>query len=296
MPALHRRLSHVLRTVLRTVLCAGALAWTYARASTIYYPTPEVFENDKSDYAFELLQLALAKAGSAHRAELTPLYRQQNRAIAELLANSGKVHVVGTMTSAEREAQMLPVRIPISKGLIGWRILLLRESMRDLLRGVRNAHELKDVRMALGSDWPDLAPLRAAGLAPATVSSYNRLFGMLKAHRIDAVPRSINEIWSEVKRYPGLAADPHLVLHYPAADYFFVHRDNAALADDIRRGLEAAQADGSFDRLLLGYYRPMLVKAALGNRRVIELPNPDLPPATPLARKELWLSLDQLRH
>jgi hypothetical protein len=34
----------------------------------------------------------------------------------------------------------------------------------------------------------------------------------------------------------------------------------------------------------------------MGNRRVIELPNPDLPPATPLARKELWLSLDQLRH
>jgi hypothetical protein len=39
----------------------------------------------------------------------------------------------------------------------------------------------------------------------------------------------------------------------------------------------------------------MLDKAALGKRRVIELPNPGLPPATPLARKELWLTLDQLR-
>jgi hypothetical protein len=85
-------------------------------------------------------------------------------------------------------------------------------------------------------------------------------------------------------------------LHYPAADYFFVHRDNAALADEIRRGLEAAQEDGSFDRLLLGYYRTMLDKAALGKRRIIELPNPGLPPETPLARKELWLTLEQLRR
>lgn len=288
MPKLHR--------LLRPWICALALACGCASADIVYYPAPEVFENGKSDYAFELLQLALAKSGSAHRAELAPMYRQQNRAIAELLANSGKIHVVGTMTSAEREAQMLPVRIPISKGLIGWRILLVREDKRDWLREVRTVRELKGIRMALGRDWPDLAVLRAAGLAPDTVPAYSRLFGMLKAHRIDAVPRSVNEIWAEVARHPGLVAEPHLVLRYPAADYFFVHRDNAALAEDIRRGLEAAQADGSFDRLLLAYYRGMLDQAALGKRRVIELANPGLPPATPLARKELWLTPDQLRR
>lgn len=286
MPALHRLF----------LSCILVLAACCARAGTIYYPAPEVFENGKSDFAFDLLQLALAKAGSAHHAELAPMYRQQNRAIAELLANSGKIHVIGTMTSPEREAQMLPVRIPISKGLIGWRILLVREDQRDRLREVRSAYDLKSVRMALGLDWPDLDVLRAAGLAPDTIPAYGRLFGMLKAQRIDAVPRSVNEIWAEVARHPGLAAESHLVLHYPAADYFFVHRDNAALAEDIRRGLEAAQADGSFDRLLFGYYRAMLDKAALGKRRVIELPNPALPPATPLARKELWLTLDQLRR
>ena len=286
MPALHRLI----------LLCVLALPAGGVGADTIYYPAPEVFENGKSDYAFELLQLALAKAGSSHRAELAPLYRQQNRAIAELMANTGKIHVVGTMTSAERETQMLPVRIPISKGLIGWRILLLREDKRDALREVRSVSDLKGIRMALGQDWPDLAVLQAAGLAPDTVPAYSRLFGMLKAQRIDAIPRSVNEIWSDAARHPGLAADPYLALHYPAADYFFVHRDNAALADEVRRGLEAAQADGSFDRLLLGYYRTMLDKAALGKRRIIELPNPGLPSETPLARKELWLTLEQLRR
>ena len=186
--------------------------------------------------------------------------------------------------------------LALPAGLIGWRILLVRQDKRDWLREVRSARELRGIRMAVGQDWPDLAVLRASGLDPDSVPSYERLFRMLAAHRIDAVPRSVNEIWSELPQHPGLAAEPYLVLHYMAADYFFVHRDNAALAEDIRRGLELAQADGSFDRLLLTYYGDMLDKAALGKRRVIELPNPGLPPATPLARKELWLTPEQLRR
>jgi len=282
--------------LIRRLLCACALAFGCAQADTIYYPAPEAFENGKSDYGFELLQLALAKAGSTHRAELSPVYRQQNRAIVELIANRGKIHVVGTMTSVEREVEMLPVRIPISKGLIGWRILLVREEERDKLRDVRNARELRALRMALGFDWPDLTALRAAGLQPDTVPSYSRLLPMLKAHRIDAVPRSINEIWSELEHNPGLSAEPYLVLHYKAADYFFVNNANRALAEEIRRGLEAAQADGSFDKLLLAYYGPMLEKAGLAKRHIIELPFPGMPPDTPLGRKELWLTYEQLRR
>ena len=282
--------------LIRLLLCACALAAGCALADTIYYPRPEAFENGRSDYGFDLLQLALAKAGSAHRAELSPVYRQQNRSIAELIANRGKIHVVGTMTSLEREVEMLPVRIPISKGLIGWRILLVREEERDTLRDVRNVRDLRTLRMALGFDWPDLSALRAAGLQPGIVPSYSRLLPMLKARRIDAVPRSVNEIWSELERNPGLSAEPYLVLHYKVADYFFVNHANRALAEEIRRGLEAAQADGSFDRLLLGYYGPMLDKAALGKRHVIELPFPGTPPDTPLNRKELWLTYEQLRR
>jgi ABC-type amino acid transport substrate-binding protein len=150
--------------------------------------------------------------------------------------------------------------------------------------------------MALGYDWPDLKVLRGAGLQPEIVPAYSRLVPMLKAGRIDAVPRSINEIWTELRNNPGLSDEPHLVLHYKAADYFFVNHANRELAEEIRRGLEAAQADGSFDRLLLGYYGPMLAKAALGKRRVIELPNPGLPSDTPLGRKELWLTYEQLRR
>jgi len=278
----------------RLLLLVLVFALRTAHADTIYYSSPPALEDGRSDFGLTLLQLALARAGSTHRAELSPVFRQQNRAIAELVGNTGTIQVLGTMTSIEREEQLLPVRIPISKGLIGWRILLVNDHQRDALRDVRDLAGLRHVHMAVGEHWPDLDIMRSNGLAPDPVASYGRLFSMLKAHRIDAVPRSVMEIWSELKEFPELAAEPYLLLRYPAADYFFVSRANPELAEEIRRGLEIAQADGSFDRLLLAYYGKLLAGANLAQRRVIELSNPTLPPLTPIARKELWLTLDDL--
>jgi len=279
----------------RLLLLVLVLALRSVHADTIYYSSPPAFEDGRSDFGLALLQLALARAGSTHRAELSPVFRQQNRAIAELAGNTGTIHVLGTMTSVEREEQLLPIRIPISKGLIGWRILLVDGSQREALRDVRTLTDLRGVHMAVGEHWPDLRIMRSNGLAPDPVASYSRLFSMLKAHRIDAVPRSVMEIWSEIREFPELAAEPYLLLRYPAADYFFVSRANPELAEEIRRGLEVAQADGSFDRLLFGYYGKLLAQANLTQRRVIELTNPRVPPLTPIGRKELWLTLDDLR-
>ncbi|MTW02614.1 transporter substrate-binding domain-containing protein [Duganella ginsengisoli] len=266
-----------------------------AMAEVLFYPRPESLDDARGDYPFQLLQLALIKAGSGQQVVMSPHYMQQNRSIIEVAKDTGKVHITATMTSVEREQQLLPVRIPISKGLIGWRLLLVRHGEHNLYRDVRAVADLAPYRVAQGHDWPDLAILRANGADPAPVSSYNSLFGMLKAGRIDYLPRSVQEIWAEAAHHPDLAIEPYLVLRYPAADYFFVNRNNTRLAEQIRLGLEAAIADGSMDQLFYRHYGALLREAALDKRRVIELANPLLPPETPLARKELWFRLEDLK-
>ena len=47
------------------------------------------------------------------------------------------------MTSVERESKLLPVRIPMTRGLIGWRLGLVRADHKDLMRGVRQLGDLK---------------------------------------------------------------------------------------------------------------------------------------------------------
>lgn len=266
-----------------------------AEPTLVVYPRVDG-DGAQGDYGIALLQLALAKAGGNYRAELSPLRMQQNRALAELQSSNGSVDVIGTMTSAEREARLLPVRIPLTRGLIGWRIGLLRADHRDLLQAVRGLDDLRHFSAGQGYDWPDVDILRHSGLPVQPVTVYHRLFGLLNAGRVDWVPRSVNEIWAEAARHPQLAVDAYVVLRYPTADYFFVNRTNSALAEEIRRGLEAALADGSFEKLFNFYYGAQIRQARLDKRVLINLPNPLLPPQTPLQRKELWFTLDDLKR
>jgi hypothetical protein len=262
----------------------------------VRYPRAESLDDERGEFGLQLLELALDKAGGHYRVELSESRMQQSRAIVELQSATGRVDVVGTMTTMERERMLLPVRIPITRGLIGWRLGLVRADRKDMLRGVGRLADLNRFTSVQGHDWPDLQILRASGLTVYPAAVYNGMFGMLNAGRIDWAPRSLNEIWAEEGRHPELAIDPHIALHYPAADYFFVNRRNPALAEEIRRGLETALADGSFDQLFYLYFGSLIRRAKLDQRVLIHLPNPLLPPATPLARKELWFTPDDLKR
>ena len=174
--------------------------------------------------------------------------------------------------------------------MIGWRLALVKAPGDALLKDKASLEDLASLTAGQGHDWPDTAILRANDLEVQTASHYPSLFGMLKAGRFDYFPRSVVEIWAEAGRYAvdGLVVDPHIVLHYPTAFYFFVANDNSKLAQAVSMGLEMAIKDGSFDALFIRHHQSILEKAALGKRRIIKLSNPLLPEQTPLQRKELW--------
>ena len=60
--------------------------------------------------------------------------------------------------------------------------------------------------------------------------------------------------------------------------------------------MERAVADGSFEQLFKQQFAHSLAHLQDAERQVIELPNPLLPSATPLQRRELWFSPTQLRQ
>lgn len=120
---------------------------------------------------------------------------------------------------------------------------------------------------------------------------------MLQAQRFDYFPRSVIEIWDELEhpRAKQLVVDPHVLLHYPTAMYFFFSRKRPELAETVRIGMEKAIADGSFERLFQQHFAASLQRAQLDQRQLIELHNPLLPSATPLQRRELWFTAPPVR-
>lgn len=268
---------------------AAPLASARAAARRLLIPRVSARAELASNYAAQLLEQALAAAGMPVALETTAELIPQNRALQELGRGSGRLDVVWSMTSVEREQQARPVRVPIYKGLFGWRLLLASHRMADQLRGVHTLGELRSFSMLQGLEWPDTGILQANGLKVVISPGYDAMFKQLRLGRADAFPRSVEEVWWELERYgQGLTVVPDICLHYPAAMYYFVAPADDELAAAIELGLQRLRASGAFDRLFLKHHGEDIARARLGSRRVIELHNPLLPKQTPLDKTELW--------
>ena len=267
-----------------------ALAAPPAAPQPLCFPRHQALHDPQQAYVTALLQLALSRSGQAYVLRSSTLRMVQARAMYELAMETGSVDVVWAATSRASEAQLLPVRIPIDRGLIGWRLALLHARQPHLLRQARKAADLARLSAGQMRDWPDTAILQANGLRVDTSSTYEGLFQQLAAGRIDYFPRSVIEAQSELASHARLplALDPYLILRYPAALYFFVGKHRPALARDIETGLEKMLADGSFKQLFQRHFGSQAQQLRLARRHVLDLSNHDLPEETPLARKGLW--------
>jgi len=262
--------------------------------------TLKYFQTDsRYNYRIDLLKLAMDKTlESDGPYSLAPVHTKmpQSRGL-RFLARGEKVNVVFLATNKERESTFLAVKIPILRGLLGYRISIIRKnSLQDFAR-IESIEQLKaQYKAGFGNQWADMEILRINNIPTVGTIEYENLFSMLAAKRFDYFPRGINEAWSEVaqrkERFPSLTVDPYIALYYPYPVYFFVNKSNLKLADRIERGLQAALADGSFKALFLKYHSSMIEQAALHNRKLFILKNPTLAEGTAEIDSSWWLKHD----
>ena len=117
--AVRRKCLIVIRCQIGLLLLAFTPAW--CAPQLIIYPQAESANDNRSNYPLQLLELALTKAGVEHVLQPSSSKMPQGRALIQLAAGHD-VDVVWSMTSRQREQDLLPIRIPIDKGLLGWRI------------------------------------------------------------------------------------------------------------------------------------------------------------------------------
>jgi hypothetical protein len=256
----------------------------------VVYSWPKAMAADsRGHYPIALLHLALEKSGGNYSAVPSETELSQFRTLRQLETDQG-IDVVWTMSSPEREQKLLPVRIPIDRGLIGWRLLLINQQDQLQFQQLRTAEQLKALKTIQGLDWPDYQILQTNGFRISSSASYQGMFKMLKVKRIDYFPRSVTELPTEIAALSqsDFVAAPKWVLYYPAALYFFVNKNNTVLAQHLEQGLRLAIADGSMKQLFLQHFGAALQQAALPERTVLRLDNPLLTPETPLSELELW--------
>lgn len=257
---------------------------------------PAVTDIDR--YSIRMLTLALQRSNANYEIVPDPDggQRTQGRYIEDLRA--GRIGVMWAASDASLEEQVLPVRIPLLKGLLGHRILLIHKNGQAKFDAVNTLDDLKKLKLGQGTRWADTAILESNGLNVIKTEKYESLLYMLDGGRFDAFPRGVQEPWSEVDKIPGLelAIEQRLMLVYKMPFYLFVSPNNQALASAIENGLNAMIADGSFDREFLNdpSIKKVIELADLKNRKVFYLDNPAMPKGTPVERSELWLDINSL--
>lgn len=276
------------------VLLAGIATGAGADVSTVRYKGPEDADDRRQEYFIDLLGQVMERTRDGfgdYRLEQVQRHMFQARAL-RYLEQGRLIDVVWTMTSVERERQVLPVRVPLFRGLLGYRIFIIRESEQARFDAIDSLASLAGMIGVQGHDWPDLDILRHNGLNIMSAPTYGEIFELLAKGRYDYFPRGVTEAFQELATHANLpiAVEQSILVYYPTAMYFFVSRANGALATRLGAGLRAMVADGSLDRFLRSHpnTRAAFETGSLENRRRFDLENPLLPAATPLDEEALW--------
>jgi len=219
-----------------------------------------------------------------------PISRQEY----ELTHEDPIITIAAFDSTAERRRKLLPVRIPVDRGLLGYRVLLIREGDQARFDQIRTLEDLKSIQFGLMPTWSDRRIMQAAGLNVVDGDSYDGLYRMLAAKRFDAFSRGITEVIKDFERSksisPGLAIERHMLLHYPMPVYFWFadDRDGRRRAERVREGLGGMVADGSLAAMIRERYRADLADLDIAGRRVVDVPNPLLDGQDPLDDDRLW--------
>ena len=277
----------MINTAIRMLALAGAALFGFSASAessadaprVVTYPSSGAGGDKRGDYYVSLLKLALAKSDGHVVVQPSTNPSVAARAFVNMGAGGG-IDVVWAPTTRQLERDYLPVRIPVDKGILGWRIFLIGERDRSQFESIRSLEQLKALPAGQVREWVDTDILRDNGLPVIAATRYENLFTMLAAQRFRYLPRGIGEIYDELSNYGhlGLAVESHLALHYPMCTYFFVAQQNTELARLIEQGLRRAQKDGTFEQLFQQFYGKVLQAAKLDSRLVFTLERPSAPP------------------
>lgn len=256
---------------------------------TITYPKSEVENDVRYEYPLALLELALQKTSVRYVLKTSIKPMPQAKALKRLEENLD-VNVVWSMTDVQREQQLRPIRIPIMRGLIGWRVFLAHKKSPFLKAPITEMADLIAYSPVQGISWPDTKILQSNGFNVITARDYIDATEVMNNRLADFFPRSVIEVFHELgnKHSTQMSLREGVAFYYPSAVYFFTNKQNLTLARLIETGLQRAVEDGSYEKLFMEHYGESLAKLDIKNSLNFRLANPLLPPLTPIGKPEYW--------
>lgn len=191
--------------------------------------------------------------------------------------------IFGTVAGNQKlnNEQKILVPLPLMKGLLGHRVLIIRAEDKKKFAGITQSSQLRALKLGIPVTWADAELFRQNGYAVVEKGSFDELFERLLKKEFDYVSFGANEIagvFAERAAASGkLMIDNSLLVYYPFPLVFYVSPQKPALAKRVTEGLKTISANGVLDKIFNRYYGQALAELNLNERTRITLENPILP-------------------
>ncbi len=191
--------------------------------------------------------------------------------------------IFGTVAGNQKLAkeQKILVPLPLMKGLLGYRILIIRAADKEKFARISSAKQLQSLRLGIPATWADAELFRQNGYAVEEKGSFDDLFTRLENKEFDYVSFGANEVagvFAQRAAQSGkLMVDSSLLVYYPFPLVFYVNPANQALAARVTQGLQTISGNGELDAIFNRYFGADLKVLNLSGRTKITLKNPLLP-------------------
>lgn len=282
---------------MRKVFMVFILLFSFSFADTeIKIRKKQSNEEVNHDYCVELLKIALKNTEREYgKTKISSIDMQlsQGRSLDEL--SKGKlIDIDWGATSIEREKSLLPIKIPIFKGLLGYRVPVIDKKNLSQFEKIKSVEEFKKMTVVQGTSWPDTEILEYSGFNVLKTAKFENMYSILESGRADYFLRSICEAYGEVnvRGNENLIVYDKIIIEYKLPMYFFVNKNSKKLAKRIEKGLLIAINNGEFLEFMK---KNSLTKAVFPlekykNSLIFKLKNPILPKDAPIKDKKLWIN------
>lgn len=225
------------------------------------------------------VQLALQKAAPEYgEFKLTPVVIDSQAHAMSALQNHETIDLAVAATDKTWEASLLPIYIPLDKGLLGFRVCVIKPTQRPLFANIVSVADLKSHQIKLGvvESWPDRFVYQHYNLHTVTTKALPDLYDKLYGNDLNCISRSVFEVDNELVHHPEFMVEENLAFVYPSADIIYVSLTKPKLKEAIEYGLKRAIDDGSYEALFNKLYGDVLKRHAFYYRKMIIMHNPDV--------------------
>lgn len=237
-----------------------------------------VSDSRQSNIYMDALVWLLDKSGVDYNLVYTdhPVSTQKRKVV---MVRNNEIDVLYAGYTRELDEHLKPIPVPITRGLIGKRLLIINQKSRALYQDIHSIEELRNHSALLGFGWPEIE-LFADNQLPVYERIYDEIFLSIDAGNPGYFSRGVLEIYGELddrQELTNLTVQETLLLSYSSAVLFFVHPNNSELAQAIQLGFDIGYQDGSYEKFL--YSHPLVVdslkKAQINERHQISINNQD---------------------